>query len=210
MRAIVALAGSLICAQACLAQNVPPPPKPDTGPSLEVTMKFIQDKLQDQDPITYIEKTETEGDSDSGNSYQILQAHTDAATCTLTLQTESITEWTGALNQVGGGVTYRKYRMKWQFFYKVPFSKIEKLDVKDANSGDNPLVPKYSILTLYAANHAILMDRTCVEGCDDSIPQHLQANGAALWLISENTANRLAKAMLHAVELCGGGNHDPF
>jgi hypothetical protein len=27
---------------------------------------------------------------------------------------------------------------------------------------------------------------------------------------SEEMANRLAKAMVHAVELCGGGNKDPF
>jgi len=33
---------------------VPPPPKPaDEGPSLEVTMKFIQDKLNDIGPVTH-------------------------------------------------------------------------------------------------------------------------------------------------------------
>jgi hypothetical protein len=35
-----------------------------------------------------------------------------------------------------------------------------------------------------------------------------QANG--FFFPSEELANRLAKAMLHAVELCGGGSKDPF
>lgn len=35
-------------------QNVPPPPKPpDNGPSLEVTMKFIQDKMNEQGRVGY-------------------------------------------------------------------------------------------------------------------------------------------------------------
>ena len=37
-------------------KSVPPPPKPqDAGPSLEVTMKFIQDKMNDVGPVNYVE-----------------------------------------------------------------------------------------------------------------------------------------------------------
>ncbi len=37
------------------AQDVPPPPKPkDNGPSLELTMKFIQDKLNGQGKVNYV------------------------------------------------------------------------------------------------------------------------------------------------------------
>ena len=36
-------------------QSAPPPPKPaDNGPSLAVTMQFIQDKLNDIGTITYV------------------------------------------------------------------------------------------------------------------------------------------------------------
>jgi hypothetical protein len=31
-----------------------------------------------------------------------------------------------------------------------------------------------------------------------------------LFFSSEEIANRIAKAMVHAVELCGGGNKEPF
>jgi hypothetical protein len=30
------------------------------------------------------------------------------------------------------------------------------------------------------------------------------------YFLDEDVANRIAKAMVHAVELCGGGNKDPF
>jgi hypothetical protein len=35
-----------------------------------------------------------------------------------------------------------------------------------------------------------------------------QANG--FYFADEEMANRVAKALVHAVELCGGGNKDPF
>jgi hypothetical protein len=31
-----------------------------------------------------------------------------------------------------------------------------------------------------------------------------------VYFADEDTANRVAKAMIHAVELCGGGDKDPF
>jgi hypothetical protein len=39
----------------CAAQDVPPPPKPaDSGPSLDVTMKFIQDRLKDSSAVGWV------------------------------------------------------------------------------------------------------------------------------------------------------------
>jgi hypothetical protein len=57
MRTTTAIfAVALIATTAALAQqNVPPPPKPepDKGPSLEVTMKFIQEKISEQGKVNY-------------------------------------------------------------------------------------------------------------------------------------------------------------
>jgi hypothetical protein len=44
-----------LCGVAIPQQAVPPPPKPvDEGPSLEATMKFIQDKVNSNGPINYV------------------------------------------------------------------------------------------------------------------------------------------------------------
>src|SRR5580700_5760517 len=46
---------------------VPPPPKPkDEGPSLEVTMKFIQDKVDGVGPVNYVEYVH---DNTAGNDW---------------------------------------------------------------------------------------------------------------------------------------------
>jgi hypothetical protein len=45
-------------------------------------------------------------------------------------------------------------------------------------------------------------------------PRVVDTKGHQLTLIlyfdDEDTADRVAKALIHAVELCGGGNDDPF
>jgi hypothetical protein len=56
MRTITVFLTVVFVAAAGLAQQeVPPPPKPpDNGPSLEVTMKIIQDKMNDQGDVEYV------------------------------------------------------------------------------------------------------------------------------------------------------------
>jgi len=54
-RCLTMISCALLAASAALAQekkDAPPPPKPvDNGPGLEVTMKFIQDKLKAKLPF---------------------------------------------------------------------------------------------------------------------------------------------------------------
>jgi len=63
IQAIGILAGLVFAALSAAAQSVPAPPKPDAGPSLEVTMKYIEDKLNGVN-FTTIQKSNT-GDSHS-------------------------------------------------------------------------------------------------------------------------------------------------
>jgi hypothetical protein len=52
---VLMLIVSIAVSVAALAQDVPPPPKPaDAGPSLETTMKFIQERLEAIGPVNFI------------------------------------------------------------------------------------------------------------------------------------------------------------
>jgi hypothetical protein len=42
------------------------------------------------------------------------------------------------------------------------------------------------------------------------IAQRTGGGTNTIYFTDEDTANRVAKAMIHAIELCGGGNKDPF
>jgi hypothetical protein len=185
---------------AAAAQAVPPPPKSDTGPSLEVTMKYIQDKLGGL-AVFYVEKSKKEDDSDTQNSEKILQAHADPATCTLTFQKESTMSWT----------YYGQYK---DHDIRVTTQTSDQLSLRDVQKVGVQNTDRYSSLVIYTAGGSVSEDEhqeDCHnERCQDGPPKHKQLRVAYFSLSSEDTANRVAKAMLHAVELCGGGDKDPF
>jgi hypothetical protein len=71
----ILLAASLLCGVAftlTAQQTVAPPPKPaESGPSLAVTMKFIQDKMNDQGKINYALYTHDNSSDEDWPVYQI-------------------------------------------------------------------------------------------------------------------------------------------
>jgi hypothetical protein len=209
MKAIYSLAASLVCSLACVAQNVPPPPKPDTGPSLEVTLKFIVDKITNMGRISYIFRSKDSRNSDSQYYEQITKADSDLAGCALSFDLDKATEI--------GEKTERQYRESYHF----SFRDIQKLEVSDSNHDATSIifaVPDIYTLTLYTEKPVVEFKSDCVRGdCNYVKGTNSYYGGAAahiprvfLTFDSEDLANRVAKAMLHAVELCGGGNHDPF
>lgn len=214
MKAIHALAGFVLCAQACLAQNVPPPPKPDAGPSLEFTLKFIQDQLTNRGVISY--KTTTPDDED-GIRYvnRILDAHTDPATCSLSFRVDETSSYDIVRKSTGAVV--RTYTDDTTQSFRFSFHDIAKLEVRDS---DHPVIPSHTgsvvdptvyTLMLTPSRAAIEYDMQCTGDCDGSTSEH----GKTTWwhpylmFYFGESANRVARAMLHAVELCGGGQTEP-
>jgi hypothetical protein len=69
-------------------QAVPPPPKPaDSGPTLQATMGFLQDKLGDIGVVTFIVMSH---DSSAGNDFsnkftnEVTRLNVDAGSCRIT------------------------------------------------------------------------------------------------------------------------------
>lgn len=189
----------LICLNACAAlaqQNVPPPNPNDNGPTLAATMQFIQDKMNNKGAqldqlLPYL------GSPSKG----MFEVTADPNTCQLKIK-----------------VSYDNDPAFPIFTIVASFRDIQKIVV--APSYDDPSqseFPPESYLqieaerALFKIRSEVLVDskgkmlKKPRNGVDDSIADfNLIFRGADM-------ADRVAKAMVHAVELCGGGSKpEPF
>jgi len=161
-----------------------PPQLSDNGPSLEVTMKFIKDKVE--------AKAEPRWGS------PLIEA--DPATC----------ELTETRNFHPGQLASRK---------SFSFREVEKLEVTQAQDEDGNAASDFVLKILMTTNKSVHERYTQ----EEKKAKNVQVNGAKWhvgdrdygsmsWFFSdEDVANRVAKAMIHAVELCGSGSKpEPF
>jgi hypothetical protein len=171
------VAAVLVCLP-CLAmaqQEVAPPPNPnESGPSLEVTLNFITDRMNEQGKLqftVYVHDAVSGHDSTRNLTIENGKMKFDAAKCT-----------------VG----------------KPPW------EIKLKNVRDILVDPDLS--------HFVTMNPASLKitGSDRPSPiLTVRYNGNkhsnSLFLFREpEMADRVAKALIHAVELCGGGKPDPF
>jgi hypothetical protein len=187
----VVLAGATALAQ----QSVPPPPQPAAdkpavnGPSLEVTLKFIQDKLNTVGTVNfagYVHDSANNTDGVQKFSATISNAAANPGMCTLSYHRLVINNGSREhdenvvinLRDVQS-IAVLPDEQDWQM-YLVRSGDTTKT-VKD--------VPEISALVIKLTN-----------GKDPTIRFYEQ-----------ELADRVAKAMVHAVELCGGGpKPEPF
>jgi hypothetical protein len=217
---------------AVLAQQkktVPPPPKPaDDEPSLEATMKFIQDKINDHGTVGYVVTDSTANGVLHRVHLLTFDVVTDAPTCTLREKEKSIFEI-----EVTDGVTYNEggntvsgdnlHREKL-VMSKGSFKDVESIAVESEQDLFNRMLAQdahpertmsYTPAVYRLSLHASKKDAFSVHieysvgkqppGTSDFTDQQMGFS-----FRDEQTADRIAKAMTHAVELCGGGNKEPF
>jgi hypothetical protein len=200
-RSLIFLCIVALAAWAAWAQEkkdaAPSPKSADDGPNLEVTMKFIQEKLS----------------AKSGPEWKIVA---DPATCILT---------EGRHHDPGpGNSTF------WEVETTLPFREVAKIEVIPAqeyyrqagleqpdNLSANTSVLRVSTTTVNSVHtHE---RKVCKKGrcMNDDAGRKVESRQSdsfkGEWStgFDEDLANRVAKAMLHAVELCGGGSKpEPF
>ncbi len=171
-------------------KKVPPPPKPaDEGPSLEVTMKFIQDKLSDVGALNYA-----------------AYGHDNAAG----------RDWTDQFKVEASRVTAEAGSCRIRYHWKT-----------SANGTANPESEAGLLLSGVVDVTVMPMDQDLKEQATAQghptwnfrvdppvfvLKVHRTDKGANVFdFFDEQMANRVAKAMVHAVELCGGGSKpEPF
>lgn len=182
----VALAVSGTLAQQ--TKSVPPPPKPvDDGPSLEVTMKFIQDKLNDIGAVNYASYThDNVAGADWTNQYRVEATRVIASACRIGYRWKTAID--GKAGQDGDGGFLLKD------VADVAVMPMEQDQKAQATAQGHPawsirVDPPVFVLKVRRTDKA--------------------AN--VFDFFDEQMANRVAKAMVHAVELCGGGSKaEPF
>ncbi len=271
MRIISAFFTIALTATTVLAQQaVPPPPQPApdkpvtvnppavtppvvnpsaaSGPSLDVTLKFIEDKVNEQGKIVYVE---SESNSLTGERVDDISQAISAklggggyarspvkkgypgggASPEQYAETEVVSyDPAGAISLREEGTKTEVERSGWAALpvtenwtktWTVNFKNVEKLEV--LSSADhkhlmNPVLtyqddPPYFELVIHMAT-------------GKSVTRHIQSISTnrhikptesdeniqefALHFRDEDTANRVAKAMIHAIELCGGSQPEPF
>jgi hypothetical protein len=191
---LVTVCFAALVVSAALAQQkkaVPPPPKPaDEGPSLEVTMKFIQDKLNDVGTLNFVvflHDNVAGTDLANRNKLELSNVAANAGACRIS------------------------YHVKWELNGAVTQDIDAWFPLKDV--GDILVMPIEQAFKAVdtAAGHPGFTYRS-----DPPlfVLQARRTNSKAVNEIDfadEQIANRVAKAMVHAVELCGGGaKPEPF
>jgi hypothetical protein len=176
------------------AQDVPPPPKPaDAGPSLADTMQFIEEKLGSIGRVGHINYWHN---SISGADW-LTKVETEVH-------------------------SVRRSEQDCRIDYHTQ----ESVDGKVVSDADHWFRLKYVQQVVVTTEEQRLKEYWAREGHPESIArvdppvfhvvvdlglQDGKANEADLnWFLDESLANRIAKALVHAVELCGGGSKEAF
>jgi hypothetical protein len=191
---VVTLAFSAAWAQQ--QKHVLAPPKPaGTSPSLEVTMKFIQDKLNDVGQVEFNAYTHDTADDRDWMSVQggaaVTEVLADPSACRVNYRSSDFAKGHGD----------RSFSLKAVAEIAVmPMEQWMKESLTAAGrSSWNSRVDR-SVFVLEVRRTDKASDLT-----------GFSANHDVFYFYDEQMANRVAKAMLHAVELCGGGSYpEPF
>ena len=188
---------------------------PTSGPSLAESLQFIQNKVNEQGSIAYSESASYASNDENVANFIYSQESRVVAVDPaggLSLQEDLSLTLTGTMTSKGTST--------WQ----VNFKDMDKLDVMNSADykhshaqgyvyQDSP--PYYELVVHLAAGKTVRQhSRTtvCMRGiiipkqsCKDSASD-MNPGEFTLHFRDEETADRVAKAMIHAIELCGGGS----
>jgi hypothetical protein len=170
-------------------QHVAPPPAPaDSGPTLEATMKFIQDNLE-EGKLTYTAfvSDASQPGVEWKNQFKVEMTHlaADAKTCRISFH------WRAEVNgKVSDDTDYNLALKDVKSIVVLPQEQNQhQVDTRGGHPEWTSRIEP-NLFTLVARR-----------------PKGLEN---AFLFSDEEMADRIAKALVHAVELCGGGNKDPF
>jgi len=206
-------------------QPVAPPPKPaDAGPSREATMNFLQDKLNGQGRVGFVRTASNAGGITERDYVLFSDVVGDSSSCNL-----NSTVTVDVSKEVAEGTTDAQGKPVAQLKIHVvekgtiPLKYIEKIVVEGLQEHFNrmaaqnahpevviTITPAAFYLEVIASKPVISFRESSAN--NDEAPEVKDRNvpDYGFTIRDEETANRLAKALTHAVELCGGGNKDPF
>jgi hypothetical protein len=219
---------ALLSAPALAQTAVPPPPRPaDSGPSLEATMQFIQDRMNNQGTVGYVYNLSNLQGATFRHYYSISGVVPDPSACTLrTTETSAVTIEVspgttyneGGKPVTGDDLSRRNVETTTIRLREIESIRVESMqDVVNRQNAENAhpevtvsFVPTVYYLTLVSSKPVFTFHSIYTVGRQPAKEVDYPFKADYLTFRDEETANRLAKALTHAVELCGGGDKDLF
>jgi hypothetical protein len=183
----------------------------DNGPSLEVTTKFIQDKLAEQGIlhfILYMHNNQSGHDDSAQRSYEVASLNFDSANCKFESHYKII---------ITDGWTTGMRVLSFQSIKQVQVIPAGDWWTQELTDEGYPMKtvrvePPLFMLSLGKPHNE--PGTTCKTNdqpvaCPD--PTWTDRLSMTWSFHDEDTANRVAKAVVHAIEICGGGSApEPF
>jgi len=211
-------------------QPVAPLAKPgDSGPTLAETMRFIQEKLSEQGQVAWTETHSNQPGITWRKFATISDVMADPAACTFystaTLDTSAdLTK--GKIVKMGGKVvTAEDLRIHTVTTATTSAKQIEKITVESLQDVENrsfaeaahpeitwTVTPPIFYVRLSASNAVFSAHTSTTTGNQAPVEKDVTVKTGGITFRDEETANKVAKAMVHAMELCGGGvtKKEPF
>jgi hypothetical protein len=204
-------------------QNAPPADKPaDSGPSLAATMQFIQEKLTEQGQVAWAETRSNQPEITYRTILLITDVMSDPDACTLYITGKSdntIELQKGFTLKQGGPLTADDLLSHTVETDTISFKQVEHIGVTNVQDVHNQsfvrsahpeikatVTPPVFIVTLWASNAVVATSHTSTtKGKQALVEKDITSKSGVISIRNEETANKVAKAMAHAVKLCGGG-----
>lgn len=210
--------------QASLSPTKAAPPNPveKTAPSLAETMQLIQDTMKEQGQLAYLSESVRNENGvatriNTSGAYD--ETEVDLATCTLHSTTKYDISWAVS----AGDKTVTTEDDHSQFVSTVSFKDVEIIKVesmqdflnhRNMDSGHPEITykvtPPVFLVVPSASKPVFSLHVSTTEGSKAPKVTDGVAKECQFLVRDEETANRVAKAMRHAIELCSGGNKEPF
>jgi hypothetical protein len=194
-------------------------------PTLAETMQFIHDRMKEQGQVDYVSTTSNRNNPSIISRMTVQSAEynvvADLATCTLHVEFAE----NDSLETSLGGKTFAAgtYDQHSQVAATVPFKEVEGITIESRQDSENhsfvaighpelsaTVVPSVFVVQLSASKPVFSAHLSTTKGSET--PQVSDNTGMLTELLfrDEEMANRVAKSVRQAVELCGSGKKEPF
>jgi hypothetical protein len=185
---LLSLPLSLVATSSAQRPVAPPPQPAGSGPSLAVTMQFIQEKLSGLGQVNYVAYNHDNADASdwvTRFSTEDTNVVADPATCKISYHEKRIKD-----DKVTSDDDFWFFLSELQDVVIMPREQLlKKVNTKDGHpSWDARIDPPVYMM---------------VARKDENTEWYF-------YFFDQDLANRAAKAMVHGIELCGGGNKSPF
>lgn len=206
----------------------PPAAAADNGPSLAFTMNYIQDGLNTIDSRWRQSAVDGDRDQLGDAAFRITGAKADVRECSLSFRAATV------IFAPGNPSATDQYYVLFRNISKLT---VESFEARDERLGNNrrfapsgfvllikmlpgkpavrvranptPAAPAPRIRFEEVAQYAPRPATPAPKASPQS-PAAGEVTEVPLYILDDELTQRLAKAIVHAVELCGGGDKDPF